>query len=86
MHRETKELPIYQLTVAKGGLKLHPLKRDHPFYHSLLGLGSGDRFLGRLSEMGLSVKLTAWRHNSVCGNSRNLPAASRAEMVGRIRS
>ncbi len=26
MHRETRELPIYQLTVAKGGLKLQPLK------------------------------------------------------------
>jgi uncharacterized protein (TIGR03435 family) len=26
IHRETKELPIYVLSVAKGGLKLHPLK------------------------------------------------------------
>jgi uncharacterized protein (TIGR03435 family) len=26
MHRETKELTIYHLTVAKGGLKLQPLK------------------------------------------------------------
>jgi len=26
IHRETKELPIYALTVAKGGFKLHPLK------------------------------------------------------------
>jgi len=25
-HRETKELPIYELNVAKGGLKLQPLK------------------------------------------------------------
>ncbi|HWF08885.1 MAG TPA: M56 family metallopeptidase [Bryobacteraceae bacterium] len=26
LHRETKELPIYVLSVAKGGLKLYPLK------------------------------------------------------------
>ncbi len=26
LHRETKELPIYRLIVAKGGLKLQPLK------------------------------------------------------------
>jgi len=26
VHRETKELPVYHLTVAKGGLKLQPLK------------------------------------------------------------
>jgi uncharacterized protein (TIGR03435 family) len=26
LHRETKELPIYELKVAKGGFKLHPLK------------------------------------------------------------
>ena len=26
LRRETKELPIYQLIVAKGGLKLQPLK------------------------------------------------------------
>jgi uncharacterized protein (TIGR03435 family) len=24
LHRETKELPVYALTIAKGGLKLHP--------------------------------------------------------------
>jgi uncharacterized protein (TIGR03435 family) len=38
LHHDTKELPIYELTVAKGGLKLQPLKpgdcivfdRDHP--------------------------------------------------------
>lgn len=26
VHRDTKEIPIYKLTVAKGGLKLRPLK------------------------------------------------------------
>jgi uncharacterized protein (TIGR03435 family) len=26
MHRETREMPIYELTVAKGGAKLQPLK------------------------------------------------------------
>jgi hypothetical protein len=34
---------------------------DSVLYHPLLGLGSGDRFWGRFSEMGLSVKLTACR-------------------------
>ncbi len=38
-----------------------PALNDSVLYHSLLGLGSGDRFWDRLSEMGLSVKLTAWR-------------------------
>jgi uncharacterized protein (TIGR03435 family) len=26
IHRETREIPVYALTVAKGGLKLHPLE------------------------------------------------------------
>jgi uncharacterized protein (TIGR03435 family) len=26
VHRETKELPVYELTVAKNGLKIHPAK------------------------------------------------------------
>jgi uncharacterized protein (TIGR03435 family) len=28
IHRETKEMPVYALTVAKSGFKLHPLKED----------------------------------------------------------
>lgn len=39
VHRETKDIPVYSLTVAKGGSKLHlaregsciPVDRDHPF-------------------------------------------------------
>ena len=32
-HVETKELPVYNLVVAKGGPKIHPPDPDHPFHH-----------------------------------------------------
>lgn len=32
-HRETRELPIYNLTIAKGGLKIQPLKQNECIPH-----------------------------------------------------
>jgi uncharacterized protein (TIGR03435 family) len=29
IHRETREVPVYELTVAKGGPKLPPYKEGH---------------------------------------------------------
>jgi bla regulator protein blaR1 len=38
IHRETKELPIYSLVVAKGGAKLHEAKPDDNYLNGIKGL------------------------------------------------
>jgi bla regulator protein blaR1 len=38
IHRETKELPLYSLVVAKGGSKLHEAKPDDNYLNGIKGL------------------------------------------------
>jgi len=47
-HRETKELPVYALVIAKGGPKLHEAK------HSVMRLGRGE-----LTSQGVGIALLA---------------------------
>ena len=39
LHRETRELPVYTLTVAKGGPHLQDAKPDEAANNSLIGPG-----------------------------------------------
>jgi bla regulator protein BlaR1 len=43
VHFETRELPIYALTVAKGGAKLNPAKNEEPGRLSTLGNQQGNK-------------------------------------------
>jgi uncharacterized protein (TIGR03435 family) len=50
LHRETKELPVYGMVVAKNGLKLPKAKPDETDTHILLG-GQGKGIHGKAADL-----------------------------------
>jgi len=51
VHHETKQLPIYALIVAKGGIKLHESKPDDDYKNGIIGLDGKPGGKGSMSMM-----------------------------------
>ncbi len=76
-HRETKEMPTYDLTIAKGGLKMKEAKPDDTYANGIKGpdgksRGGGMMMMGRgrmtgqgIAMKGLSNNLTNVTHRPV---------------------
>lgn len=57
VHYETRELPIFALVVAKGGLKMHEAKPGDTYANGIKGMGAGGYMVGngKMIAQGISM-------------------------------